>query len=63
MIEPDNTLRVVGRHSVTLVDGSHMTSDIFQVKRYGEITISDARLHVLGTGRQFDMDERKLLQD
>ncbi len=63
VIEPDNTLRVVGRHSVTLVDGSHMTSDIFQVKRYGEITISDARLHVLGAGRQFDMDERKLLQD
>lgn len=62
VIEPDNTLRVVGRHSVTLVDGSHMTSDIFRVKRYGEITISDARLHVLGAGSQFNMDERKLIQ-
>lgn len=63
VIEPDNTLRVIGRHSVTLVDGSHMKSDIFQVKRYGEITISDARLHVLGSGRRFDMIERKMIDD
>ena len=62
VIEPDNTLRVVGRHSVTLVDGSHMVSDIFQVKRYGEITISDARLHVLGAGRRFDMNQRKMIE-
>jgi cyanophycinase len=63
VIEPDNTLRVVGRHSVTLVDGSHMKSDIFQVKRYGEITISDARLHVLGAGRRFEMNHRKMIED
>lgn len=63
VIDADNILRVVGRHSVTLVDGSHMKSDIFQVKRYGEITISDARLHVLGTGRRFDMTSRKMLED
>jgi cyanophycinase len=63
VIEPDNTLRVVGRHSVTLVDGSHMKSDIFQVKRYGEITISDARLHVLGAGRRFEMNQRKMIDD
>lgn len=63
IIEPDNTLRVIGRHSVTLVDGSHMKSDIFQVKRYGEITISDARLHVLGAGRRFSMEQRKMIDD
>jgi cyanophycinase len=63
VIDSDNILRVVGRHSVTLVDGSHMKSDIFQVKRYGEITISDARLHVLGTGRRFDMNARRMLED
>jgi len=63
VIEPDNTLRVVGRHSVTIVDGSHMKSDIFEVKRYGDITISDARLHVLGPGKRFDLVERKMLTD
>ena len=63
VIENDNTMRVVGRHSVTIVDGSHMQSDIFEVKRYGDITISDARLHVLGAGKRFDMSARKLLAD
>lgn len=61
VIDHEGLLRVVGRHSVTIVDGSHMQSDIFEVKRYGDITISDARLHVLGSGRSFDMNTRKLL--
>lgn len=61
VIENDGILRVVGRHSVTIVDGSHMQSDIFEVKRYGDITISDARLHVLGSGRRFDMNARRML--
>lgn len=62
VIDNDGILRVVGRHSVTIVDGSHMHSDIFEVKRYGDITISDARLHVLGPGKRFDMDARKLME-
>lgn len=61
VIENDGILRVVGRHSVTIVDGSHMQSDIFEVKRYGDITISDARLHVLGSGKRFDMNARTML--
>lgn len=63
VIDNEGILRVVGRHSVTIVDGSHMKSDIFEVKRYGDITISDARLHVLGAGRRFDMNTRKMLED
>lgn len=61
VIDNEGILRVIGRHSVTIVDGSHMQSDIFEVKRYGDITISDARLHVLGSGRSFDMNTRKML--
>lgn len=63
VIDNDGILRVVGRHSVTIVDGSQMKSDIFEVKRYGDITISDARLHVLGAGKRFDMNARKMLVD
>lgn len=63
IINEDGHLRVLGRHSLTIVDGSHMVSDIFQVKRYGEITISDARLHVLGSGRVFDMNTRQLVDN
>lgn len=63
VIDNEGILRVVGRHSVTIVDGSHMKSDIFEVKRYGDITVSDARLHVLGSGKRFDMNTRKMLED
>jgi hypothetical protein len=38
-----------------------MFSDIFQVKAYGEITISNAKLHVLTPGRRFDMATRTLI--
>lgn len=62
VIDNGGILRVIGRHTVTIVDGSHMQSDIFEVKRYGDISISDARLHVLGTGRSFDMNTRKMLE-
>lgn len=62
VIDNEGILRVIGRHSVTIVDGAHMQSDIFEVKRYGDITISDARLHVLGSGRRFDMNARKMLE-
>jgi cyanophycinase len=58
---PGGVLEVVGRNSVTIVDGSHMYSDIFQVKGHGGITISDARLHILTPGRRFDLKHRKLL--
>lgn len=63
VIDDRGIMKVVGRHSVTIVDGSHMVSDIFQVKRYGEITISDVRLHVLGPGRKFDMTARKMVRE
>jgi cyanophycinase len=61
IIDSNGTIEVIGRHSLTIVDGSDMFSDIFQVKAYGEITISNARLHVLTPGRRFDMGTRSLL--
>lgn len=56
-----DTLEVVGRHSVTIVDGSNIVSDIHRVKAYGAITVSGAVLHVLAAGSRFDMIERKLI--
>ncbi len=61
VIDNQGILRVIGQHSVTIVDGTEMKSDIFEVERYGDITISDARLHILGAGRRFDMNTRKML--
>lgn len=61
LIDGNGTLEVVGRHSVTIVDGQHMYSDVFQVKGHGGITVSGAVLHVLTPGRRFDLNSRKLL--
>lgn len=61
IIDSNGTIEVIGRHSLTIVDGSEMFSDIFQVKAYGEITISNAKLHVLTPGRRFDMGTRTLI--
>jgi cyanophycinase len=61
LFDHEDTLEVVGRHSVTIVDGSDLYSDVFQVKGHGDITVSGARLHVLTPGRRFDLKSRKLL--
>jgi cyanophycinase-like exopeptidase len=52
---------VIGRSSVTIVDGTNMTSDIFQVKGHAPITVSGAVLHVLTAGRRFDIGRRVML--
>lgn len=61
LIDGNNVLEVVGRHSVTIVDGQEMYSDVFQAKGHEGITLSGAKLHVLTPGRRFDLTTRKLL--
>ena len=61
IIDDQGVIEVIGRHSLTIVDGSEIFSDIFQVKAYGEITVSNARLHLLTPGRRFDMNTRALV--
>lgn len=61
IIDDEGVIEVIGRHSLTIVDGSEIFSDIFQVKAYGEITVSNARLHLLTPGRRYDMKSRSLL--
>ncbi len=61
LIDHQGTLEVIGRHSVTIVDGSEMYSDISDVKGHGGITVSGALLHILTPGRRFDLRSRRLL--
>lgn len=58
-----DTLEVLGRHSVTIVDGTNIVSDIHRVRAYGAITVSGAILHVLAAGNRFDLVERRLIPD
>ncbi len=61
LISNNSVLEVIGRHSITIVDGTNMYSDIFQVKAHGGITVSGAQLHILTAGRRFDLKSRRLL--
>jgi len=61
LIGANGVMEVIGRSTVTIVDGTHMYSDIFQVKGYGPVTVSGAVLHVLTAGRRFDINERVML--
>jgi cyanophycinase len=61
LISGNSVLEVIGRNSVTIVDGTNIYSDIFQVKAHGGITISGAQLHILTAGRRFDLKSRRLL--
>jgi cyanophycinase len=58
-----DTLEVLGRHSVTIVDGTNIESDIHRVKGHGGITVSGAIVHVLTAGNRFDLIERRLIPD
>jgi cyanophycinase len=56
-----DVLEVLGRHSVTIVDGAEAVTDIHRVKGHGGITVSGAIIHVLTAGNRFDLVERRLL--
>ena len=58
----EGTIDVVGRHSVTIIDGSRMYTDYPEVKGFGEITVSGAVIHSLTAGRRFDSRNRRMMQ-
>ena len=57
----DGCLEVLGRHSVTIIDGTEAYSDVYRVKRHGGITLSGAKIHVLTSGHTFDTVSRQLI--
>ncbi|MET0901854.1 MAG: cyanophycinase, partial [Acidimicrobiales bacterium] len=59
--EEAEMLRVVGRGSVTLFDGSHMVSNAHEAKERRPILASGVVLHVLPQGAEFDLTSRKLV--
>jgi cyanophycinase len=61
LISSQNVLEVIGRHTVTIVDGNGIYSDVYRVKGHGGITISGAVLHMLTHGNCFDLERRELI--
>lgn len=59
---PDGTIDVIGRHSVTIIDGTAMYTDYPEVKGHGGITVSGAVFHSLTAGRRYDIGERQMVR-
>jgi cyanophycinase len=63
IVYPDRTMEVVGRGSVTVVDGSHMETDAYRLRGRRPMMVTGAVLHSIPTGYWFDLRARALLSD
>jgi cyanophycinase len=61
IIYSDQTLEVIGRGAVTIVDGSNVMTDAFQARAHRPIMVSGAVLHSLPAGHSFDLQARTLI--
>jgi cyanophycinase len=61
VIGPDGVLEVIGRGAVTVIDGSSVVSDAYEVRQHRPMLVSGAVLHSLPPGYRFDLAKRTLL--
>jgi len=61
VVTDDQRVEVIGRGSVTIIDGHEMVSDAHEAKRSAPLLASGARLHVLPAGATFDLMKRALI--
>ena len=57
----DQTLQVLGKGAVTIVDGRNVATDAYRGKGYKPLMVSGAVLHSLPSGYWFDLRRRVLL--
>jgi len=57
----DQTIHVIGRGAVTIVDGTHVRTDAYRGKGYKPLMVSGAILHSLPSGYWYDLRGRRLL--
>jgi cyanophycinase len=61
IVHPDQTLQILGKGAVTIVDGRHVKTDAYRGKGYKPLMVSGAILHSLPSGYWFDLRSRSLL--
>jgi cyanophycinase len=61
IVYADQTLDVIGRGAVTIIDGSGVTTDSYQTKGHKAMMVSGAVLHSLPAGWRFDLTTRTLV--
>jgi cyanophycinase len=59
VVGPDHVLEVIGRGSVTIVDGSASETDAWEVRAHRPVMVSNVVLHSLPAGYRFDLGRRK----
>jgi cyanophycinase len=58
VIGPDSVMEVIGRRSVTIIDGAASETDAWEVKAHRPLMISNVVLHSLPGGYRFDLEQR-----
>src|SRR5438445_3436041 len=61
VIDANDILEVIGRGSITIVDGTDVITDAFQTSGHKPMMVSNARLHSLPSGYRFDLPARRVL--
>lgn len=61
MFFADQTMHVIGKGAVTIVDGRHVKTDAYRGKGYKPLMVSGAVLHTLPSGYWFDLRRRELM--
>ncbi|MFW6074527.1 MAG: cyanophycinase [Chloroflexota bacterium] len=59
LIEPDDTMEVLGSGAVVVVDGSHMSSNVYSRRGEAPLDITNAVIHFLTSGSRYDISDRK----
>ncbi|HEX3265375.1 MAG TPA: cyanophycinase [Candidatus Limnocylindrales bacterium] len=62
VVGPDGVMEVIGRGSVTIVDGSTAETDAWDVHGHRPVMISGVTLHALPAGYKFDLRHRQRIQ-
>jgi cyanophycinase len=58
VVGPDMVLEVVGRRSITIIDGAGSDTDVWEVPAHRPLMISNVVLHSLPSGYRFDLRRR-----
>jgi cyanophycinase len=61
VVGPDGVMEVIGRGSITVVDGSASETDAWEIKGHKPLMISGVVLHSLPSGYRFDLRRRQRL--
>ncbi len=59
MVGPDHIMEVIGRGSITVVDGAGSETDAWEIHGHRPLMISGVVLHSLPAGYRFDLRRRQ----